>query len=214
MAMGTGASGNSLRGPRDRNRLAPRLRGVRKARVRRIELEGLESRTLLATIPAATATAGPQNISSLFGNAGGLTANQSSPVGGGRPAEPAEAGGGLGGQRPGVAGDHEQCHRGGDRGGLQHQWRSDLASLPGRAGQWPGDPGFHLGARSGHVRPDGLLQVRHRSQRGFRRQRQLLHADRVSQRRRRRHVVQRCAGLAEVQLRGECAEPGSPSRAI
>jgi hypothetical protein len=36
-------------------------------------MEGLENRTLLATIPAAAATAGPQNISALMGNLGGLT---------------------------------------------------------------------------------------------------------------------------------------------
>ena len=51
MAMGTGASGNSLRGPRDRDRRTSGLRGIRRARTRRVELEGLESRTLLSVLP-------------------------------------------------------------------------------------------------------------------------------------------------------------------
>jgi len=41
-------------------------------------LEGLESRTLLATIPAAAATALPANLSSLMGNAGGLVTSENS----------------------------------------------------------------------------------------------------------------------------------------
>ena len=94
MAMGTGASDNSLRGPRDRNRPKSRLRRTRKARAQRVELEGLETRTLLATIPAATyasaigAVAGSpgaagqlaNNISSAFGNVGGTNASQSNAV--------------------------------------------------------------------------------------------------------------------------------------
>jgi subtilisin-like proprotein convertase family protein len=66
MAMGTGASDTSQRGPRDRNRRTSSLRGIRRARARRIELEGLESRTLLATIPAATATGGAVELTGLF----------------------------------------------------------------------------------------------------------------------------------------------------
>ena len=78
--MGTGASDNSLRGPRDRARGKSRLRGTRRARPQRIELERLEVRALLATIPAATPTTAPQNISSMFGNAGGTNASQTSSV--------------------------------------------------------------------------------------------------------------------------------------
>ena len=52
--------------------------GTRRARLRLTELEGLESRTLLATIPAATAAGGPQNLSSLVGNVGGTGASQNS----------------------------------------------------------------------------------------------------------------------------------------
>src|SRR5690348_138034 len=61
MAMGTGASGSSRRGPRDGNRLAPRPVRIRKAR-RRVELEGLESRTLLATLPAAVTSGAIQGL--------------------------------------------------------------------------------------------------------------------------------------------------------
>ena len=78
--MRTGSSDVLSQGNGGRIRLDGRLRKARKARTFRIELEGLESRTLLATIPAATATAGPSNISSLFGNLGGVNASQSSPV--------------------------------------------------------------------------------------------------------------------------------------
>ena len=57
MAMGTGESGNSLRGPRGRIRSKSRLRGVRRPRLHLVEPERLEVRALLATIPAAAATA-------------------------------------------------------------------------------------------------------------------------------------------------------------
>src|SRR5438874_2044300 len=78
MVMRTGASDSQGRGQRGRIRPDARPKKARQTRHRRTELEGLESRTLLATIPAATATGGPQNISSLFGNAGGLTTSESS----------------------------------------------------------------------------------------------------------------------------------------
>jgi subtilisin-like proprotein convertase family protein len=65
MAMGTGASGNSLRGPRGRNRLASGPGGIRRARTRRVELEALESRTLLSVLPPATVTGTPQNLTGL-----------------------------------------------------------------------------------------------------------------------------------------------------
>ena len=64
----------------NRGRLGPdaRRKRIRSSRFRRIDLEGLESRTLLATIPAAAATGLPQNLSSLMGNAGGLTPSENS----------------------------------------------------------------------------------------------------------------------------------------
>src|SRR5262249_61325863 len=117
MAMGTGASGNSPRGPRDRNHPKLRRRGTRKARVQRVDLEGLETRALLATIPAASATAGPQNISSLFGNAGGLTANQGSPVVAVDPPKPPKPVGGWGGGGPGRTGLPQHNNAGGVQGG-------------------------------------------------------------------------------------------------
>jgi len=78
--MRTGSSDILSRGHRGWNRLDARLTNGRKSRYRWIDLEGLESRTLLATIPAATPTAAPQNISSLFGNIGGLTTSENSSV--------------------------------------------------------------------------------------------------------------------------------------
>ena len=78
--MRTGSSDILSQGHSSRARLDARLRKARKSRNSRINLEGLESRTLLATIPAATATAAPQNISSLMGNLGGVNASESSPV--------------------------------------------------------------------------------------------------------------------------------------
>lgn len=82
--MGMGAWDSQLRGHRGGIRPKARLKEVRKARARRVELEGLENRTLLATIPAAAATAAPQNLSQLMGNIGGpngaSAASESSPV--------------------------------------------------------------------------------------------------------------------------------------
>ena len=76
--MRTGSSDILFRGHRSRSRVDTRLKKTRKPRDYRIELEGLESRTLLATIPAAVVTGAPMNLSSAFGNAGGLTTNESS----------------------------------------------------------------------------------------------------------------------------------------
>ena len=59
MAMGTGASSNSLGGRRDRNRPGLRLRKTRKGWTRRIELEGLETRTLLSTLPIVSVFPAP-----------------------------------------------------------------------------------------------------------------------------------------------------------
>ena len=64
LVMRTGSSDILSRGHRGRNRLDARLKNGRKARFRWLDLEGLESRTLLATtIPAATATGAPIDLS-------------------------------------------------------------------------------------------------------------------------------------------------------
>jgi hypothetical protein len=79
MVMRMGTWDKQLPGHHGRNRSKARLkRGTRRARIHLTELEGLESRTLLATIPAATAAGGPQNLSSLVGNVGGTNASQNS----------------------------------------------------------------------------------------------------------------------------------------
>ena len=69
--MRKGTWDNQLPGHHGRNRSKPRLKGSRKGRPQWVDLESLESRTLLATIPAAAATGGPMNLSALVGNAGG-----------------------------------------------------------------------------------------------------------------------------------------------
>src|SRR5271167_1368775 len=66
MIMVMGVSDSLDRGNRGRFRPDARRKKVRSSRFRRIDLEGLESRTLLATIPAAAATALPANLSSLM----------------------------------------------------------------------------------------------------------------------------------------------------
>ena len=76
--MGTGTSDNALRGHRDRIRPKSRLRGARKAPVCRVDLEGLETRALMATIPAATPIGNLQNLSALMSNIGGTTASMNS----------------------------------------------------------------------------------------------------------------------------------------
>jgi len=65
--MRTGASDVSSRGFRGQGRPDARLKKRRKTRLRRafLESEFLESRTLLATIPAATATGAPVNLTGL-----------------------------------------------------------------------------------------------------------------------------------------------------
>lgn len=63
--MRTGSSDTPFLGLRRRSRLDWPLKDSRKSRLRRIEIEHLESRTLLATTPAATATAAPVNLSGL-----------------------------------------------------------------------------------------------------------------------------------------------------
>jgi subtilisin-like proprotein convertase family protein len=70
MVMRKGTWDKQLPGPHGRNRSQARLKGGRKARPQWVDLENLESRTLLATIPAATATGAPMNLSGLVGNAG------------------------------------------------------------------------------------------------------------------------------------------------
>ncbi len=89
--MGMGAWGGRLRGHRGRIQPKSRLKEARKAQARWGELESLEQRTLLATIPGATVSptaSGPQNISNLFGNAGGMNASESSALVAVDPANP------------------------------------------------------------------------------------------------------------------------------
>ena len=75
--MRTGASDVSSRGFRGQIRPDSRLKQTRKMRLRRafLETEFLEPRTLLATIPAATATAAPVNLSGLGTVTGNGNAN-------------------------------------------------------------------------------------------------------------------------------------------
>ena len=82
MVMRTGASDGSSRGFRGQGRQGARLKQNRKTRFRRalIESEFLESRTLLATIPAATATGAPVNLSNLGSVANNGNANSPSVV--------------------------------------------------------------------------------------------------------------------------------------
>jgi hypothetical protein len=60
--MRTGSSDILSRGHRGRNRLDARLKNARKSRPCSFDLEGLECRTLLATIPAATASGTAVNL--------------------------------------------------------------------------------------------------------------------------------------------------------
>jgi subtilisin-like proprotein convertase family protein len=78
--MRTGSSDILSQGHSGRTRLDARLRKARKSRSYQIDLEGLESRTLLATIPAAAVVPGtsPVSLSALQGN--GPNANESSPL--------------------------------------------------------------------------------------------------------------------------------------
>ena len=65
MAMGTGASGGSLRGSRGGNGRGAGAAKARRFRLQRIELEGLEARTLLSTLPAASTNGAIQNLTNL-----------------------------------------------------------------------------------------------------------------------------------------------------
>ena len=78
MIMVMGVSDSLPRGNRGRLRPDARRRKVRRSRLARIGLEGLEPRTLLATIPAAAATAPPQNLSNLTPTLGGLVREENS----------------------------------------------------------------------------------------------------------------------------------------
>ena len=75
--MRTGASDETSRGFRGQGRQGARLKFTRKTRLRRafLESENLESRTLLATIPAAAATGPPINLSGLGSVANNGNAN-------------------------------------------------------------------------------------------------------------------------------------------
>ncbi len=73
--MRTGSSRILSRGRGGRNRPDARLRDGRKARFRWLELEGLECRRLLATIPAVAATAGAVNLTNLSSVTTGGNAN-------------------------------------------------------------------------------------------------------------------------------------------
>ncbi len=77
--MQTGSSDTLSRGHRGRSRQDARLKKARKARYRWIDLEGLESRTLLATTPAATATGAALNLTGLT-NYPTLGGNANSPT--------------------------------------------------------------------------------------------------------------------------------------
>ena len=126
--MRTGTSDILSQGHSGRLRLDARLRRARKSQNYRIDLEGLESRTLLATIPAATpTTAAPTEISSLMGNVGGVNASESSSVSGSRPARSVKAGGGLDRQR-------SDDVRGHGRRILSRSWRRRIRLTP--AQQW------------------------------------------------------------------------------
>ena len=84
--MRTGSSDNLFQGHRSRNRLATRLKSSRRSRYCLMDLEGLESRTLLATIPAvAPATIDnspltPMNLTSFTNATSGGDGNATSPV--------------------------------------------------------------------------------------------------------------------------------------
>ena len=80
----------------------PGSRKPRKSRDYRIELEGLESRTLLATIPAAVVTGRGHDESFVgFRKRWRVDDERKQFDGGHRPSESAEDGSGLAGQRPG-----------------------------------------------------------------------------------------------------------------
>ena len=184
MVMRMGTWDKQLQGHRGRIRSKARLKEARKARLHWVELEGLERRTLLATIPAATATAGPAEPLVAGGQCRRRQRQHEQFPGGGRPDRSVEVGGGLGGQRPDDVGDHD--------------WR-----VPGRPGRRPiringgqswlpllVEPTTTIGFSPGvsvdpalldpdDVRSDAPLYRRDEPQPGVRRQRQLLHPVRV-----------------------------------
>ena len=63
--MNMGSSDTLFLGRRGANRPGTLPKNARRSRQRSIQMEGLEARTLLATIPAPTATGAPQNLSNL-----------------------------------------------------------------------------------------------------------------------------------------------------
>src|SRR6202035_2577266 len=78
MVMRTGSSEIMFPGHRN-SRPDSKQRKIRKSRNYRFDVEGLESRTLLATIPGAVATSSPLvNLSTPMGN--GPNAQEDSPI--------------------------------------------------------------------------------------------------------------------------------------
>ena len=86
--MGMGAWNSQLRGHRGRIQPKARLKEARKVRSRWIELEGLETRTLLSTLPAATTTSAPINLTGLSSVA--TQGNADSPTVEVNPADPSK----------------------------------------------------------------------------------------------------------------------------
>src|SRR5262245_19966454 len=79
MVMSTGSSEIVFRGHRKQRPLDSKQRKARRPRDYRFDVEGLESRTLLATIPGPVATSTPLvNLSQSMGN--GASAQEDSPV--------------------------------------------------------------------------------------------------------------------------------------
>ena len=132
MRMGTWDK--QLPGHHGRNRSKARLKRGAKARLHLTELESLESRTLLATIPAATAAAGPQNLSNLVGNVGGVNASQNSSTVAVDPTDPTKLVSVWIDNDPTMAADTDNEYPDRPRGGLLGQWRPELAAVAGRAG--------------------------------------------------------------------------------
>src|SRR5258708_143938 len=78
MVMRTGSSNVVIRGHRSQSRLSSRQMKARKTRDYRFDLEGLELRTLLATIPAAVPlTSAPFNLTA---GLNGPAAQEDSPL--------------------------------------------------------------------------------------------------------------------------------------
>ena len=131
--MRTGTSDILSQGHSGRLRLNARLRRARKSRNYRIDLEGLESRTLLATIPAATpTTAAPTDISSLMGNVGGVNASESSSTVAVDPLDPSKLVAVWIDNDPTMFADHGQRP-------LSRSWRRRIRPTAARSGtcSWP-----------------------------------------------------------------------------